>query len=331
MKKNHHFKKIMSHLVITLSLTAAASYAAIYNPTNSNLSVTYGPCHSGNEKELKKLHQYFNVFRLYKFDQTSLDFAKKHSMQVLLGTTNSLAKSFATSNQNHATNISDYLQKISNYLSSATVKVIILGNEPLNQPLFANPTGGPDMQSAINNLYSALKKQGYTLPVTINVADDTYWGGAFDPRLNNNILPAINQQTHPIFYVDLYPLFANNNTDAYRLDANKLLNDMYMGGTSNTGWIPAMQKKFPNISVLIAETGWASAGGNPPSGAVASQANESTYINSVATWAKNNHYPTTLFMMYDRPSCKGTNWEGHFGLMKDASTSKQHVTIPSGK
>ncbi len=59
MKKNHHFKKIMSHLVITLSLTTAASYAAIYNPTNSNLSVAYGPCHSGNEKELKKLHQQF--------------------------------------------------------------------------------------------------------------------------------------------------------------------------------------------------------------------------------------------------------------------------------
>ncbi|OAJ34349.1 hypothetical protein A0O36_01444 [Piscirickettsiaceae bacterium NZ-RLO1] len=53
MKKNHHFKKTISNLVMTLSLTATASYAAIYNPTSSNLSVAYGPCHSGNEKELK--------------------------------------------------------------------------------------------------------------------------------------------------------------------------------------------------------------------------------------------------------------------------------------
>ena len=299
-----------------------------YNPTNSYVSVAYGPCTGGNTQELKILHKHFSSFRLYQYDQTSLDFAKTNKMQVILGSTNTLAKSFTkTGDPKYKSNIARYITKIEPYLKTDTVRVILLGNEPLNQPMFNGEQGGKILGEAITNLYTALKSKGYDIPISVNVMDDTYRGGAFDPRLNTSILPAISMETHPIFYVDLYPIFSDNNVDSYRLNAEKLLNDMYAGGNGNIGWVPAMKKKFPNIQVFIGETGWASDGGNPPNGGIVNNINEGIYLNSVHTWAVNNKYPTILFMMYDR-SCKGSNWEGHFGLMKNSTTPKPNVTIP---
>ncbi len=290
-------------------------------PVTTPLGVDYGPCGSGDTAELDVIAKHFKVFRLYKFDKTSLDYAKAHGMEVLLGTTNQRAQTFATDQ----TAISTFVTEIMPYLDSGTIKVILLGNEPLNSGIFYQC---PDMQNAIDGVYNELKRKGYDIPVSVNVMDNTYWGGGFDTRLNNCVLPAIAKQTNPVFYVDLYPYLSDNNTDTYRLDANLLLTDMYSGGHGNLGWVPAMAAKYPNIGVFIAETGWASAGGNPPSGAVSSTANEGKYVDSVATWAKTHGHHTILFMMFDR-SCKGTNWEGYYGLMKDVNNPKQNVTVPT--
>lgn len=291
------------------------------SPVAYDLGVAYGPCTSGDNAELDVIAKHFNVFRLYSFDKTSLDYAKSHGMEVLLGTTNERAQTFVTD----PAAVSSFVAEIAPYLSSGTIKVILLGNEPLNSGVFYEC---PDMRTAIDAVYAEVVKTGYDIPVSVNVHDNTYWGGNFDPRLNNCVLPAIATQTNPVFYVDLYPYFSDGNTDAYRLDADLLLTDMYSGGHGNLGWVPAMAAKHPNIGVFIAETGWASAGGDPPSGAVSSPTNEGIYVDSVATWANANAHHAILFMMFDR-ACKGPNWEGHFGLMNDATTPKAHVTVPT--
>jgi exo-beta-1,3-glucanase (GH17 family) len=291
-------------------------------PVTTPLGVAYGPCGSGDTAELDVIAKHFKVFRLYKFDNTSLDYAKAHGMEVLLGTTNERAQTFATD----PSKISSFVTDIMPYLNSGTIKVILLGNEPLNNDPFHNC---PDMQSAIEGVYNELKSKGHDIPVSVNVMDNTYWGGGFDTRLNDCVLPAIAKQTNPVFYVDLYPYLSPNNTDPYRLNANLLLTDMYSGGNGNTGWVPAMAAKHPNIGVFIAETGWASAGGNPPNGGVSNTTNEGKYVDSVATWAKTKGHHTILFMMFDR-SCKEDNWERHYGLMKDVNTPKQNVTVPTG-
>ena len=290
-------------------------------PVTTPLGVAYGPCGSGDTAELDVIAKHFKVFRLYKFDNTSLDYAKTHGMEVLLGTTNERAQTFATD----PSKISSFVTEIMPYLNSGTIKVILLGNEPLNNDPFHNC---PDMQNAIEGVYNELKSKGHDIPVSVNVMDNTYWGGGFDTRLNNCVLPAIAKQTNPVFYVDLYPYLSPNNTDPYRLDANLLLTDMYSGGHGNLGWVPAMAAKHPNIGVFIAETGWASAGGNPPNGGVSNTTNEGKYVDSVATWAKTKGHHTILFMMFDR-SCKEDNWERHYGLMTDVSTPKQNVTVPT--
>ncbi len=301
----------------TLVLDAAGGPMPVTYP----LGVAYGPCGSGETAELDVIAKHFKVFRLYKFDKTSLDYAKAHGMEVLLGTTNERAQTFATD----PSKISAFVTEIIPYLNSGTIKVILLGNEPLNSGVFYQC---PDMQNAIEGVYNELKRKGYDIPVSVNVMDNTYWGGGFDTRLNNCVLPAIAKQKNPVFYVDLYPYLSDNNMDPYRLDANLLLTDMYSGGHGNQGWVPAMAAKYPKIGVFIGETGWASAGGNPPSGAVSNTTNEGKYVGSVATWAKTKGHHTILFMMFDR-ACKGTNWEGHYGLMTDVNNPKPNVTVPT--
>lgn len=291
-------------------------------PVTYPLGVAYGPCGSGDTAELDVIAKHFKVFRLYKFDKTSLDYAKAHGMEVLLSTTNQRAQTFATD----PAAISSFVNEIMPYLNSGTIKVILLGNEPLNNDPFNKC---PDMQNAIEGVYNELKSKGHDIPVSVNVKDNTYWGGAFDTRLNDCVLPAIAKQTNPVFYVDLYPYLSADNTDPYRLDANLLLTDMYSGGNGNQGWVPAMAAKHPNIGVFIAETGWASAGGNPPSGAVSNTTNEGKYVGSVAAWAKTHGHHTILFMMFDR-SCKGPpEYEKFYGLMTDVNNPKQNVTVPT--
>lgn len=308
--------------VALTSATLVLDSAGGPRPVTYPLGVAYGPCGPGDKAELDIIAKHFKVFRLYEFDKTSLDYAKAHGMEVLLGTTNERAQKFATD----PGAISAFVTEIMPYLNSGTIKAVLLGNEPLNNGNFFNQC--PDIQTAIEGVYKKLKSKGHDIPVSINVKDNTYWNGAFDTRLNSCVLPAIAKQKHPVFYVDLYPYFADNNTDPYRLDANLLLTDMYSGGHGNLGWVPAMAAKHPNIGVFIAETGWASAGGNPPGGGVSDTTNEGKYVDSVATWAKTHGHHTILFMMFDR-SCKGPDeWEKHFGLMKDVNSPKQHVTVP---
>ncbi|MDA7742444.1 hypothetical protein N8865_02400 [Francisellaceae bacterium] len=294
----------MKKLITSLSLSLCLIGSGISNPLCYNVGVNYTPQSQGTNTQLDQIKNKFSMIHLYHYDLATLQYARAHGLQVMLGTTNANAASFANKAAAEA-----FAKKIIPFIQSETIKVILLGNEPLNSSRFNQ---ADKITQAITNVYSSLGEN--TVPVTININDNTYWGGSLDPRLHT-VLPAIESQSLPWLFIDLYPFISKGVTIATA--KTTFINQI-------NGWKTVLSTKYPHIKIGVAQTGWASAGGPTKTGQVTSLSNENQYLEDIVSASQSQHIPVFISTAFDHPNTAQNSWDGHFGIFKNG------IEIPNG-
>ncbi|KAI3433120.1 uncharacterized protein J3R85_007328 [Psidium guajava] len=217
------------------------------------------------------------------------------------------------------------------------VRYIAVGNEVfLKDPYFT-----PHVVPSIINLYSALRTLGLSesiklsSPQAASVIVNTYppSSATFDPSLQSAIVPLLQflHDTGSPFMANVYPYIsylseARHMSPDYALfrgggkpvhDGALIYDNMFDASVDAFVW--AMEKEgFGGVAVVVAETGWPTAGGEAAS-AVNALAFNGNVVRRAASNAGTPKRPGVgvevyLFGLFDENNKVGEEYERHFGI-----------------
>ncbi|MFC2000157.1 glycosyl hydrolase family 17 protein [Chloroflexota bacterium] len=280
------------------------------------MGVCYSPYHQAGkgwgdytkddiDADMEKISQHFTFTRTYTVqyaNRYNVELAHKYGVQVALG-----AWIFPGNSANTQKEIDTVLQQANDYPD--TVKCIVIGNEVDN----GNYTPEEVKQAIV---YAKDKKKNYSkiinIPVTICFTGNGWINGAW-----SNLLAECEEYV----FLTIYPWFAPS-PQPDNIAPN-------MQWSYNNGMKQAEAK---GLTVIIAETGWPSAGvaskGTTPE-------NEKVNFQTTCTWINGNNflnrrYVTFWFEMFDEPwkADKGPQ-EPHWGLYGSGQDPQPKFQIPS--
>lgn len=230
---------------------------------------------------------------------------------------------------------------------SSSIAAIMVGNEPLiSEPATYGPLLGP----ALTNLNAALATAGITVPLTVpfnSGIEKVSWppsAGIFHPSLSTYITDVCNflQSTNSFFTINIYPYYAHYyNPGDVPLDYCLFTKKSPQFTDPTTGYkyynvfdaqydatmYALIQLGFPNLPLIVGETGWPTANGLDATVANAQTFNQNL-INHVKSGNGTPAFPTAalqtfLFEMYDEDN-KPTPppFEPDWGIYKNSGGSK---------
>lgn len=251
------------------------------------------------------------------------------------------------------------------YYPETRLRYLLVGNEVLSYYLDRDRQSWYDLVPAMHQITRALTARNIRdikvgTPLAMDVLDSTFppSSGKFRPDISDSVmLPLLHflNSTSSYFFVDVYPYFpwsadpANMSVDyALFRGGNLLYTDPGSGLTYTNlldqmldSMIHAMSKLgFPNIPLLIAETGWPNSGDIDQIGA---------NINNAATYNRNlvkkltseppigtpvrpgSIIPTFIFSLYDEDQKPGQGTERHWGVFRPTGEPVYKVDLSSGQ
>jgi exo-beta-1,3-glucanase (GH17 family) len=312
-------------------------------PFAALVGVNYSRAFAGNslpvDQAMQQIKQNFGAVKLFGGDPNlpeALTAAQQHGLEVALGTLNSAVANFQSPAVAQA------------YVNSTivphkdTMKVVILGNE-----LFiSNQYSG--LPTALINLKQALVQAGLgSTPVTIAESIGTITNsyppacGEFQGQYVATMAAVLTYlgSINSFVLANLYPYQAARDIPAIPLSyaLGTQGQPIIAGcGAPETTEPSLFQAQFDAFKAAVArlnlptpppiyigETGWASGGS-----AIASAANEGTYINTYIRYAVDNRIPSFLFEMHDEDRKCNNCDENFYGLFTASGAPKFPLTPP---
>ncbi|XP_051122541.1 glucan endo-1,3-beta-glucosidase-like [Andrographis paniculata] len=274
--------------------------------------------------------------RIYRPDPETLTAFKGTEIELLIGVPNEQLAALANST---AVAAASWLQ--SNILSAvdpSQVPYLAVGNDVL----LKDPNLTPYLVPAVLNLYGALQRLGLentiklSSPVGAAVMSAAYppSSAAFDLNQAAAIVPLLQflRDTDSPLMVNVYPFYSYvGNPKSLTLDyalfrSSTIEIDQNLGYTNMfdatiDAFVYAMEREgFRDIPVVVAETGWPTAGGE-----AAGADNAMTYNWNVMMRASSNFgtpkrpgigVEVFLFDLFDENEKKGSQYEKHFGIFR---------------
>ena len=235
------------------------------------------------------------------------------------------------------------------YFPSSAISTISVGNEVL---LYGGDVMAAQLLPAMQNLYSALAakslderiKVSTVHPMSVLAQSSPPSSGAFSPaqlETVRGILSFLNQTSGP-FMINPYPFFAYQSDPRPDTLAFSLFQPnpgRFDGGSQKmyTNMFDAQvdavrsainREGFPNVEIVVAETGWPYNG--DPNEAGAGVDNARAYIDNLVTHLNSkvgtplmpgNPVETYIFALYDENLKPGPTSERSFGLYRPADQS----------
>ncbi|KAK3443162.1 hypothetical protein EUGRSUZ_B03315, partial [Eucalyptus grandis] len=284
--------------------------------------------------ELLKSNQISNV-RLFNAEPAILRSFNGAGISLMIGVPNEDLP--ALSSGTAATAIQWLQSNIFAHVPPNEVRYIAVGNEVfLKDPYFT-----PHVVPSVINLYSALRTLGLSesiklsSPQAASVIINTYppSSATFDPSLRSAIIPLLQflRDTGSPFMANVYPYIsywseARHMSPDYALfrgggepvhDGALAYDNMFDASVDAFVW--ALEREgFGGVALVVAETGWPTAGGE-----AASAANALAFNGNVATRAASDAgtpkrpgvgVEVYLFGLFDENEKVGEEYERHFGI-----------------
>ncbi|XP_051182294.1 glucan endo-1,3-beta-glucosidase 7 [Lolium perenne] len=270
-------------------------------------------------------------------------------ISILLGVPNSDVPSLASSPAAAAS------WAAANIPTTVSVSAISVGNELLNS---GDPTLGPQLLPAMQNLLAALPAGSTTKISTVHsmavlASSDPPSSGAFHVDLAGSLDPVLEflHQNGGPFMINPYPYFAyasdtRDETLAFclfqpnpgRADAASGLTYTNMFDAQLDAIRAALDAKgYPDVDIVIAETGWpykgdASEAGATPDNARAYNANLVAHLKSQVGTPRTpgKSVDTYIFALYDEDLKPGPASERSFGLYQADLTPNYDIGLAKG-
>uniref|UniRef100_A0A1D1YYB8 Glucan endo-1,3-beta-glucosidase n=1 Tax=Anthurium amnicola TaxID=1678845 RepID=A0A1D1YYB8_9ARAE len=327
-----HFPLAIVPLLLLLAVATAAVEAAkvgiCYGRLGDNLPPPATAVQLITSNNITKV-------RLFDPDTPTLRAFAGTGVELMVGIPNDVLPSLAAGT---AANAARWLQSnVFDSVPAAQVRYLAAGNEVL----FGDASYAPHLVPALWNLHRALQAMGLdggiklSTPHAASVLATSYppSGGSFAASVLPTMRPLLEflAQTGAPFMANVYPFFAHVGDPAgvpisYALfgpDA-PVVQD---GGLAYTNlfdatvdaFVAAMETEgFPGIAVAVAETGWATAGGEAatPKKAAAFNGNVvSRAVQGVGTPRRPGvAVEVFLFGLFDEDGKPGEEYERHFGV-----------------
>uniref|UniRef100_A0A0C9S8F1 glucan endo-1,3-beta-D-glucosidase n=1 Tax=Wollemia nobilis TaxID=56998 RepID=A0A0C9S8F1_9CONI len=241
-------------------------------------------------------------------------------------------------------------QNVLPYYPSTLISTIMVGNEVLSTSSFGNDgQGAAEAQAllvpAMTNIQSALEDHnlGASIKVTTSLAMDVLSSsyppsaGAFREDISAMVMQPMLElisRTNSYIFLDVYPYFAwISNSENVSLDY-ALLDAVGVTGIEDQGLtytnmldaqvdavVAAMEKVgFPNVTVVISETGWPTGGQSGASVANAARYNQNLVRKALASppagtpRRPNTFIPVFVFALFNEDKKPGPVTERNWGL-----------------
>lgn len=331
------WQQLVLHLVFFVSATGA-SVGLTYGRNGDNL-----PAPTQTVQLLQNVG--IQQVRIYDTDPTVLGAFQGSNIQLVVGVLNSELQDLAASNASATTWVAT---KILPFLNSTNIYAVGVGNEVLTG--FAN--GSSSLVPAMNNIYAALVASNLqsikvSSPCSMDLLAQSYYpsSGTFNGSYTvvSDLLDFLSQTSAP-FMLNVYPwkAYTANPTAIsvdYALFNTNSSNGILDSGTNLTytnlfdAQVDAVYAALANanhsdLTVLVSETGWPTAG--DPGEAGASITNAQTYndnlvnhiVSNVGTPARPGTVINTyLYEVYNEDLNVGPSSQRNYGIFNNDSSA----------
>ncbi|XP_029125668.1 probable glucan endo-1,3-beta-glucosidase A6 [Cajanus cajan] len=349
----------MSHLAIFLVYLLSLSRAK----ASTNIGVNYGQL--GNN--LPSPHRSIELLTTMKVSRVKLYDANPEILKIL-STTNLKASIMVPNHEisSIAANQTMADEWVKNnvlpYYPKTMIRYLLVGNEVLSYNSEQGHKMWHDLVPAMQSIERSLKAQNIRdikigTPLAMDVMQSTFppSSGTFRSDIRDTVMaPMLNflDRTKSFFFIDAYPYFPwsqnpyNISLDFALFRGNSSIRDPASGLVYTNlldqmldSLIFAMSKLgYPNINLVISETGWPNSGDREEPGA--NTFNAATYNQNlihrmttkppIGTPARPGiAIPTFIFSLFDENQKPGPGTERHWGLLHPDGTPIYDIDLSS--
>ncbi|KAJ3674455.1 hypothetical protein LUZ60_005071 [Juncus effusus] len=346
MDRFNHLFLLLNLLLLSFNFSSSQPFLGVnYGEVADNL-----PSPEATAKLLKSTT--ISKVRLYGVDTNFIRALAGSGISIVIGASNgdipSLATDPAAAGRWIAANVLPF--------PDSSISVVSVGNEVLE---LGDVNLASQLLPAMQNLYNAATSAGANIKIsTVNTMavlsqSDPPSSGTFHSDLSSNLqqILAFLQKTNSPFMINPYPYFAYQSDprpetlafclfqpNAGRTDQITKITYTNMFDAQLDAVKSALTKlNFPQVEIVVAETGWAYRGDSGEAGA--NLENAKTYISNLVSHLKSGvgtplmpgkSVDTYLFALYDEDLKPGPTSERSFGLFHPDLTMTYDAGLMSG-